>query len=245
LEWQIIILLFKRFIFYPGLSMIGLSLRSKTMSTVFKTLFCLFALTTSLLAQASPQLPHDLQVGDIVFIRVNALPFRKVAEATNSWTNHVGVVSAVDHNGIQIGESTFPVSRHTTLTDFAARSENGDVVVMRLKGGLNPSQKAAVAAATARRLGIFYDTGFDLESQGEFCSRFVREVLQDATGRTLGEIETFSTLLSKNPQAGLGFWQAWFFGQIPWSRKTVTPASILHNDLLTLHFSNRPSGGRE
>jgi hypothetical protein len=203
---------------------------------------CLFALT---ITQANASLPDDLEVGDIVFIRVKALPFRKVAEATGSWTNHVGVVTSAGEKGVKIGESTFPRSRHTSLETFAARSENGEVVVMRMRGGLDQAQKAAVTSAAERRLGIFYDTGFNLESRGEFCSRFVREVLHDATGQTLGEVETFSTLLSKNPKAGLGFWRVWFFGQIPWSRKTVTPASILHNESLALHFSNRASGGRE
>ena len=34
----------------------------------------------------------ELQVGDIVFTRIGAYPFRKVAEATGTWTNHVGIV---------------------------------------------------------------------------------------------------------------------------------------------------------
>ena len=34
-----------------------------------------------------------LNVGDVVFIRVAARPFREVAAATDSWTNHVGIVT--------------------------------------------------------------------------------------------------------------------------------------------------------
>ena len=53
-----------------------------------------------------PDFATLLDVGDLVFIRVPARPFLEVAAATDSWTNHVGVV--VDTSGTQplIGEST-------------------------------------------------------------------------------------------------------------------------------------------
>lgn len=217
------------------------------MSSLWKFCLTIFmaVLVSNTHAANLPTLPNDLQVGDIVFIRVKALPFRKVAEATRSWTNHVGIVTGFTATGeTEVGESTFPRSRITTLSAFVDRSENKDVTVLRLHGGLNDSQKTTITAAAGKRLGIAYDTGFDLHSDKEFCSRFVREVIQEATGITLGEVETFSTLLSKNPQAGLGFWRTWFFGRIPWERETVTPASILASHLLDTHFSNRPEGGQ-
>jgi len=40
----------------------------------------------------------------------------------------------------------------------------------------------------------FPHTGFDLHSPGQFCSRFVREVLLEATGVEVGEVETFGAL---------------------------------------------------
>src|SRR4051812_46653168 len=40
---------------------------------------------------------RQLRVGDLVFIRIAFRPFLEVADATNSWTNHVGVV--VDVSG--------------------------------------------------------------------------------------------------------------------------------------------------
>jgi hypothetical protein len=40
--------------------------------------------------------PPPLQVGDLVFIRVPHKPFREVAAATGSWTNHVGIVVDTD-----------------------------------------------------------------------------------------------------------------------------------------------------
>src|SRR5262249_32148423 len=116
-------------------------------------------------------LAGQLVIGDVVFIRVDAKPFREVAAATGTWTNHVGIV--VDTSGDEplIAESTFPLSRSTRLTSFIARSEKGRVAVRRLPRPLNADEVQRVREAVSRRTGIFYDTGFDLHSRREFCSR--------------------------------------------------------------------------
>ncbi len=189
---------------------------------------------------ALPVLEHELQVGDLVFIRVHALPFAKVAEATNSWTNHVGVVTDTRGPEPEISESALPRSRRTSLARFVARSEGGRVAVMRLNATLTDAQREAVKQAATARMGVFYDTGFDLHSKHrEFCSRFAREVLFEAAGAEVGEVETFAHLLQRNPSAGLGFWRVWYFGAIPWQRETVTPASQLQSTQLHPVFDGR------
>jgi hypothetical protein len=175
------------------------------------------------------ELAKRLKVGDVVFVRVPAKPFREVASATGSWTNHVGIVIDINGDEPLIGESRFPLSRNTRLSRFVARSENGRLAVARLKSELTPEQSLQVFSAANRRLGIVYDTGFNLHSRREFCSRYVREVLSEATGITIGEVETFRTLLTNQPQTDLGFWKVWYFGHIPWDRETVTPASLLRS----------------
>jgi len=127
---------------------------------------------------------------------------------------------------------------------ISARSEAGRVAVTRLKAPLGDSQRAAVARAARKRLHVFYDTGFDLNSRRQFCSRYVREVLYDATGIEAGDVENFATLLSKNPGADLRFWRLWYFDRIPWRRETVTPASLLASDNFTMIFDGRVTGGR-
>ena len=174
-------------------------------------------------------LARRLQVGDVVFIRIPVLPFRRVAAATNSWTNHVGIVVEVSGKGLTVAESKFPLSGTTTLSRFVARSEGRRAAVLRLKEPLSLQQQQIVAMAARRRAAIFYDTGFNLFSRRQFCSRFVREVLHEATGTLVGEVESFSTLLARNPRADVGFWRVWFFGRIPWQRRTVTPASLLES----------------
>ena len=86
----------------------------------------------ALAAEPVGDLAKSLQVGDIVFTRIGAYPFRKVAEATGTWTNHVGIVLDVSGQEPVIGESRFPFSGSTTLARFVARSAGGRVAVMRL-----------------------------------------------------------------------------------------------------------------
>jgi hypothetical protein len=183
---------------------------------------------STLSAQARP--------GDVVFIRVPIKIFREVAAATMSWVNHVGVVVSVDGDEPLIAESTFPLSCVTPMSRFIERSESGRVAISRLPEPLTASQQSRLHAAAQARLGILYDTGFNLHSSRQFCSKFVREVLAEATGRQLGEVESFATLLNRNPRARLGFWKLWYFGHIPWERETVTPASLLRCAELELLF---------
>ena len=178
------------------------------------------------------ELASGMAVGDVVFIRVSALPFKKVASATESWTNHVGVVIDVSGPEPVVGESTFPISKATPLSRFVSRSEDGRVEVSRLNTPLTPQQQVAVLHSAQKRMGIFYDTGFNLHSKRQFCSRYVREVLGEATGTQIGEVENFSTLLARNPKVDLVFWKVWYFGNIPWQRDTVTPASLLQSPSL-------------
>ena len=90
-----------------------------------------------------------------------------------------------------------------------------------------------------RRIGVVYDTGFNLASHRQFCSRFVREVVRDATRIVLGDVETFDMLLRRNPDHPLGFWRIWYFGRIPWRRRTVTPASLLDSGALEVVADTR------
>jgi hypothetical protein len=185
-----------------------------------------------------------IEVGDLIFIRVTARPFLEVSAATGCWSNHVGIV--VDTSGSEpiVAESTFPFSRYTTLRRFVRRSEAARFAVCRLAGGAMESRHEAIRRAAQRRMGVFYDTGFNLRSSRQFCSRFVREVLAEALGVEIGCVQTFDELYARQPQAGLTFWKLWFFGRIPWARETVTPASLLESSLVRLVGEGGCTAGR-
>ncbi len=124
------------------------------------------------------------------------------------------------------------------MSRFLARSHGG-FVIARLKQALEGSQQRRVVAAAMRRVRVFYDTGFNLESRRQFCSRFVREVLLEATGVSIGNVETFETLLRRNPRHPLRYWRCWYLGRIPWKRRTVTPASLLASPYVHILWDNR------
>jgi hypothetical protein len=191
-------------------------------------------LTTTALAK-------QLEVGDIVFIHIDVLPFRTVASDTLSWTNHVGIV--VDTSGAEplIAESTFPFSKIGLLSCFIRRSKEGRIAVCRLPEALNGEQQHAINAAAEKRMGIFYDSGFNLNSRRQFCSRFVHEVIKDALGISIGKIENLDQLFHSNPHADLRFWRIWYFGKIPWARHTITPASLLKDKSLQNVFNGYSS----
>ena len=190
----------------------------------------------ALVVEPVGELARSLEVGDIVFTRIGAYPFRKVAEATGTWTNHVGIVLDVSGKEPVIGESRFPFSGSTTLSRFVARSAGGRVAVMRLPTPLTTAQQAAIVDAATQRAHVFYDTGFDAHSHRQFCSRYVREVLRQGAGVEVGRVETFQALLESAPKADVAFWRVWYFGSIPWQRETVTPASVLHSPGLKTIF---------
>jgi hypothetical protein len=187
------------------------------------------------------QLAAALSIGDVIFIRVSVRLFREVATATGSWTNHVGIVVENENGRVAIAESTFPFSRITTLDRFLTRSEGGRVAIARLRRTLTSAEKMRLINAASRRMGIWYDTGFDLHSRRQFCSRFVHEVLAEATGLEIGAAQRFDELLAQQPAAALGFWRLWYLGRIPWQRQTITPASVLGSPHLDILFDGAAS----
>lgn len=190
----------------------------------------------------SKALGKSLAVGDIVFVRIGVYFFRKVATDTLSWTNHVGIVTSIDGPEPMVSESTVPFSKHTPLSIFLKRSEGGRVVVKRLPIAITPAQQEAIRTAANKRLWKFYDAGFNLTSRKQFCSRFVYEVLKEALNVEVGTVQTLRELLGINPDADMLFWRLWYFGHIPWERKTVTPASQLNDSTLVTLFDGNITG---
>jgi hypothetical protein len=52
-------------------------------------------------------------------------------------------------------------------------------------------------------MGKLYSLGFDLESSGTFCSKFVHDDVYASTHQSVGEVETFDHLLHRNPRPAL------------------------------------------
>jgi hypothetical protein len=190
------------------------------------------------------ELEGSLRAGDIVFTRIAGPPFRQIADATGTWTNHVGIVVGFDRAGAVVAESRVPLSRRTKFARFVRRSADGRVAVLRLPRPLREEEIRRLQTETGCRMGRLYDTGFNLRSRRQFCSRFVREVLQESTGEVVGDVMTFRDLLERKPDADLRLWKAWYFGRIPWERMTVTPASLYTSPSLRVVFDGTVRRGR-
>lgn len=193
-------------------------------------------------ARLPEEVAQNVQVGDVIFTREPYYLLRKVADASGSWSNHVGIV--VDSSGPEplVAESKVPKSVLTPLSRFVGRSEAGYVAIRRPLQALDASQQAALREAANARMGRWYDLGFNLHSERQFCSRLVHESLLEATGETVGKVQNFRELLTENPQAPLTFWRIWFLGRIPWERETVTPASQLASlQLTTIYDAHIPA----
>jgi len=137
---------------------------------------------------------------------------------------------------VRAGDVVFIRIDRTPFASFIGRSAQGRVAVLRLPQPLSPEQTRRLGRAIDCRLNRWYDMGFDRRSGRQFCSRFVREVLQEATGTALGEVASLRQLLGHNPGADLRLWRIWYFGRIPWERRTVTPASLYRSPALRVVF---------
>jgi len=178
---------------------------------------------------------QDLRVGDLVFTRTGGPLFARVASASGTWCSHVGILVECRDGEWIVEESKVPVVCRTPLRRFLDRSEDGLFEIRRLPRPLTPDELTRLQAYSVSQLGRPYDTGFDINSRRTFCSKFARAALHAATGQWIGREETFSELLLQRQSMPLWFWRTWYFGMIPWERRTITPQMLLTTpDLITL-----------
>ncbi len=168
-----------------------------------------------------------LRSGDIIFIAIRSPVYRYVAETCRSWDSHVGIIFREPDGSLVVAESRVPFASYGSLDRFLARADGGKFAIRRLHGGVTDAQAAKLRAECDRRMGRVYHFGFDFDSRLEFCSKLVYCAYREALGVEVGRLETFDELLKSNPTAPLGFWRAWFLGNIPWQRRTITPTSQL------------------
>lgn len=181
-----------------------------------------------------------LREGDIIFIRMKNVLYRKIAETSQSWESHVGILFR-DPGGVwTVAESTLPLVKFTPLEKFLVHSKNGRFMIRRLRGELSQEETQRLRVAVECRMGKLYHLGFNYDSPLLYCSKFVYDTFLEATGHRIGRIETFRDMLEENPAAPVRFWRAWFLGSIPWERRIVTTTSQLHSqDLVTVFDSEK------
>lgn len=205
---------------------------------VFLTLFTCFATARAeppsfeTWEQACARAESVVHEGDLVFLDIPNFIFRNVARGSDSWTSHVGIVFRRPNGEWVVAESTIPRSKETPLCQYLKKSSAYKFEIKRLTDGLTQEQVERLRAEAQQLLHRFYGLGFDYDSKRLFCSKFAYLVYRSIDVE-IGEIQSLRQVWEKNNAASLGFWRAWFLGNIPWERRTITPASQLNDPKLT------------
>lgn len=165
-----------------------------------------------------------LREGDLIFISIPNTLYRAIEKSTNSKTSHIGILIK-NNNQWMVAESRVPTSTLTPLSDFINRSDNSWFEIRRYNKSLSKTQIENLKKSCDTRYGIPYDFSFNLKSKKMFCSRFVYEVFKESCNVKVGEVESFNSLIEKDPSALSLFWRIWFLGFIPYKRLTITPQS--------------------
>ena len=177
------------------------------------------------------QVQSLIHEGDVLFVRSEEEVFQRVASTTGGWTNHVGIAFQNPKSGKwQVSESTLPKSTQTALCTFIADSSHQAVAVRRSQRKFSDRELSQLKREAAQRMNIEYDEGFDFDSALQYCSKFVYQVIHEATGIELGTIETFQDLMDRmrgRPEydQNLDFWKRWFEGPIPLKQRVISPQS--------------------
>jgi hypothetical protein len=166
----------------------------------------------------------NLKEGDIIYISIPNLLYQAIEKGTKSQTSHVGILLKKNDKWM-VAESKVPVSTLTPLDSFISRSKDSWFAIRRFNEELSQQQITELKKACEARYGVLYDFSFNFNSSKLFCSKFVYEVFKEACNIDVGELESFKTLINKNPDALTGFWKLWFLGFIPYKKLTVTPQS--------------------
>lgn len=179
-------------------------------------------------AQVCEQAEAVVAEGDLVFLDIPVGLFRRVAAATGSWTSHVGIVFRDSRGHWVVDEGAIPLSTERPLCDFLKKSTKYRFEIRRLNRSLNAQEIAQMKVVANSHMGEIYDLGFNFDSNRMFCSKFVYLIYQSISV-DVGRLQTFRELFEENPKASLLFWKLWYFGRIPFDRRTVTPASQLQD----------------
>lgn len=179
----------------------------------------------------------NIKEGDLLFISIKSPLYKQVAKTSNTWVSHVGI-ALLEGDQWVVAESAVPFSRKTPLKKYIQRTVGTQICIRRLNQPITTDQLSKIKTSLEKRLGTLYHLGFNFDSRLQFCSKFVHEVFSEALAIQLGKVETFNNLLLSNPSTNLLFWKLWYFGRIPWQRKTITPYSqLIDKQMHTVLFS--------
>lgn len=193
-------------------------------------------------------LPTGLREGDVVFRGNNGSPTsRLIAETTQSWTHHVGIL--MKKNGGWVVYHAIPP--HVTYDNVCKFIAKGQWAILSHKQPLSEREVETIRddAEDAVRKKIEYDlTNLDAANKTH-CSKFVHTLFQGVR-RTVGVWQSLRAIAAEytgsaaKKQSLIQQWDERFHGALlggnaltrayAWSKQTVTPASLLRDSELSI-----------
>ena len=189
-----------------------------------------------------PDIPAFLKPGDIIFQDLLCGDFCTAIETvTHGWQgrsfSHCGLVTTAADGSLQVIEAVSEGVKFTPLKEFLAKPQRSDeVVVGRLKTPWKPLIGQALAEAETL-VGKPYDSAFDLQNEGLYCSELVYKVfLWASNGQQVFEL---APMTFKDPATSKFFpvWATYFkeLGMaIPEGKPGLNPGSISRSDKLVI-----------
>ena len=115
-----------------------------------------------------------MREGDLVFIELSSPAFKKVARASKSWASNMGIVLKQDAQSDELVgyDSTIPKVKKTSLCSFLNHTENNHFAVRRAQFSVSDQDLISMRTRANELIGELYDTGFDFESNCQFCSKY-------------------------------------------------------------------------
>lgn len=201
-------------------------------------------------AASVEELRHMVREGDLIFQQSQSSQSEAIRQATGSAWTHVGVVVRSKAK-LRVLEAAGKGVAETSLEDFVARSRDGRIAVLRLKGArerFTPEAMRRFEASLKGDTGKRYDGLFEWSDERIYCSELVWRAYEKAFGISVGEVQLVGDLAYERP-AVQALIESRFRGKAKGARredllkeKIITPVAMKESDLLEVVFEGRVKG---
>ena len=197
-----------------------------------------------------------LEPGDLLFQDLDAGPLSDAIEKVTQGFDgakfaHVGMVTRVDGNTVEITEAVSAGVKTTPLSEFLARSADANGHPKVLVGRLRPAYRRLIPEAVHVARGFIgrpYDTAFTMGNDSFYCSELVYESFREANhGKPLFHPRPMTF---KDPDSGTTFpaWTTYYHDlgkPIPEGQPGLNPGGISRSPALAIVYAyGIPKGWR-
>lgn len=191
-------------------------------------LFYIFLLFSLLISKSYAYTPVP---GDILFQTSRSSQNLAIQQATNSPYSHMGIILFKNNQAYVFEASN--VVKFTPLQQWIARGEAGAYVVKRIKGGLTPTQQAALYNAALSYQGKPYDLTFEWSDKRVYCSELVWKIYYNALGLELGKLQKLKEFDLHSPVVKAKLYER-YGNNIPLNETVISPKAMFESELLEM-----------